>query len=74
MENYFCKSIKTIVDTVSEKEREAIIMKKNVGSVLALYPTPLVVVGAMTDGKPKKKRKFRYSLSSIYERCTRGRT
>ena len=27
-------------------------MKKNVGSVLALYPTPLVVVGAMKDGKP----------------------
>lgn len=27
-------------------------MKKNVGSVLALYPTPLVVVGAMKDGRP----------------------
>lgn len=27
-------------------------MKKNVGSVLALYPTPLVVIGAMADGKP----------------------
>ena len=27
-------------------------MKKNIGSVLALYPTPLVVVGAMVDGKP----------------------
>lgn len=27
-------------------------MKKNIGSVLALYPTPLVVVGAMADGKP----------------------
>ncbi len=27
-------------------------MKKNIGSVLALYPTPLVVVGAMVEGKP----------------------
>ena len=27
-------------------------MKKNMGYVLALYPTPLVVVGAMVDGKP----------------------
>ena len=27
-------------------------MKKNIGSVLALYPTPLVVVGTMVDGKP----------------------
>lgn len=27
-------------------------MKKNVGSVLGLYPTPLVVVGAMVEGKP----------------------
>lgn len=27
-------------------------MKKDIGSVLALYPTPLVVVGAMVDGKP----------------------
>ena len=27
-------------------------MKKNIGSVLALYPTPLVVVGTMIDGKP----------------------
>ena len=27
-------------------------MKKNVGKTLALYPTPLVVVGAMVDGKP----------------------
>ena len=26
-------------------------MKKDMGSVLALYPTPLVVVGAMVDGK-----------------------
>ncbi len=26
-------------------------MKKDIGSVLALYPTPLVVVGAMVDGK-----------------------
>ena len=27
-------------------------MKKNIGNVLALYPTPLVVVGTMVDGKP----------------------
>uniref|UniRef100_UPI002F416B6C hypothetical protein n=1 Tax=Enterocloster clostridioformis TaxID=1531 RepID=UPI002F416B6C len=27
-------------------------MKKNVGSVLGLYPTPLVVVGSMVEGKP----------------------
>ena len=27
-------------------------MKKNIGDALALYPTPLVVVGAMVDGKP----------------------
>lgn len=27
-------------------------MKKNIGSVLGLYPTPLVVLGAMVDGKP----------------------
>lgn len=27
-------------------------MKKKIGNTLALYPTPLVVVGAMVDGKP----------------------
>lgn len=27
-------------------------MKRNIGSALALYPTPLVVVGAIGDGKP----------------------
>jgi len=27
-------------------------MKKRIGSALALYPTPLVVVGAMIEGKP----------------------
>ncbi len=27
-------------------------MKKNIGNALALYPTPLVVVGAMVEGKP----------------------
>ena len=27
-------------------------MKKHIGSVLALYPTPLVVVGAMVESKP----------------------
>lgn len=27
-------------------------MKKNIGSVLALYPTPAVVVGTMIEGKP----------------------
>lgn len=27
-------------------------MKKNIGTFPALYPTPLTIVGAMTDGKP----------------------
>ena len=27
-------------------------MKKNIGKSLALYPTPLVVVGTMVNGKP----------------------
>lgn len=27
-------------------------MKKNIGATLALYPVPLIVVGAMTQGKP----------------------
>ena len=27
-------------------------MKKDLGSVLGLYPTPLVVAGAMVEGKP----------------------
>lgn len=27
-------------------------MKKNIGNALALYPTPLVVVGVMVNGKP----------------------
>lgn len=27
-------------------------MKKNIGSQLALYPTPLTVIGAMDNGKP----------------------
>ena len=27
-------------------------MKKQIGNGLALYPTPLVVVGTMVDGKP----------------------
>ena len=27
-------------------------MKKNMGNSLALYPTPLVVVGTMVEGKP----------------------
>ena len=27
-------------------------MKKNIGNTLALYPTPLVVVGTMVNGKP----------------------
>lgn len=35
---------------VRKKQREY--MKKNRGTVLALYPTPVTVVGAMVDGKP----------------------
>ena len=27
-------------------------MKKNTGAQLALYPSPVVVVGAMVDGRP----------------------
>lgn len=27
-------------------------MKKNIGSVIGLYPTPLVVIGTMVEGKP----------------------
>lgn len=27
-------------------------MKKNIGAQLALYPAPVIVVGAMVDGKP----------------------
>ena len=27
-------------------------MKKNIGASLALYPSPLVVVGAMVEGRP----------------------
>lgn len=27
-------------------------MKKNLGSLLALYPTPVTVIGAMNEGKP----------------------
>ena len=26
--------------------------KKNIGAALALYPCPVIVVGAMADGKP----------------------
>lgn len=31
---------------------EVDIMKKQIGNALALYPTPLVVVGTMVNGKP----------------------
>ena len=27
-------------------------MKKNIGNKFALYPTPVIVVGAMAEGKP----------------------
>ena len=27
-------------------------MKKDLGSVLALYPTPFIVIGTMVNGKP----------------------
>lgn len=27
-------------------------MKKNIGATLALYPSPVIVVGTMVDGKP----------------------
>lgn len=34
----------------SRERRQA--MKKKIGNAMALYPTPLVVIGAMTEGKP----------------------
>ena len=39
-----------IIDTksINEKERN---MKRNIGSKLCLYPTPLGVVGTKVDGK-----------------------
>lgn len=37
---------------MSKTERKVIIMKKNIGSALALYPTPVVVAGAMAGDKP----------------------
>lgn len=43
---YLCNVFK---NRVILKERD---MKKNVGSVLALYPTPAVVVGTMIENKP----------------------
>lgn len=39
-------------DCRDNKKMEEKTMQKNIGSVLALYPTPLTVVGAMVDGKP----------------------
>ncbi len=27
-------------------------MKKNIGNIFAFYPTPVMVVGAVADGKP----------------------
>ena len=42
----------TIADMMSAIESEVIPVKKNVGSVLALYPTPLVVIGTMKNGRP----------------------
>ncbi len=34
------------------EERRNFNMKKNIGATLALYPSPVIVVGAMVDGKP----------------------
>lgn len=34
------------------EERKVTFMKKNIGSALALYPAPTVVVGAMNGDKP----------------------
>jgi flavin reductase (DIM6/NTAB) family NADH-FMN oxidoreductase RutF len=31
---------------------QEVVMKKNIGAALALYPSPVLVVGAMVDGKP----------------------
>ena len=41
-----------ISDTESECFKKHIDMKRNIGSQLALYPTPVTVIGAMDNGKP----------------------
>jgi flavin reductase (DIM6/NTAB) family NADH-FMN oxidoreductase RutF len=46
------KQKKYYLSYIFSKERKVIFMKKNIGSVLALYPTPTVVVGAMNGEKP----------------------
>lgn len=38
--------------TIERHSKEVYTMKKKIGNALALYPTPLVVVGAMVEGKP----------------------
>lgn len=44
-------AVSTVREWEKKMEKEAVFMKKDIGSVLGLYPTPLVVVGAMVDGK-----------------------
>jgi hypothetical protein len=39
------------VKTLTQEENKQINMKKDIGISLALYPTPLAVVGAMVNGK-----------------------
>ncbi len=39
-------------------------MKKNIGAQLALYPCPVIVVGAMVNGKP-----MRWQLRLLFLRC-----
>lgn len=36
---------------ITEFNKKLIKMKKNIGNVLALYPTPAVVVGTEVNGK-----------------------
>ena len=43
-------------------------MKKDLGSVLALYPTPLTVVGAVVNGKPNWVLAVSYTHLDVYKR------
>lgn len=43
---------KEAVSSVCERKCGEFKMKKNIGAQLALYPCPVIVVGAMVNGKP----------------------
>lgn len=46
-------------------------MKNNIGNALALYPTPLTVVGSMTDGKPNLVLVGHQGIKSSKRKVTR---